>query len=125
MGMSIEQDALPALLDSFHSRVRTDALLGPVSSTARGDWAAEVKPFADLWASLMLTRDRHDSRSLRRLCESSRRAITLPVFERWLSLWRKTAGETLPPDGATAMQVKAARLSTILQRALGLRRAEA
>lgn len=124
MDAPIEATPLPALLDSFYSRVRTDAELGPLCALTPETWPVELKTLAELWPELMsadsgrLGIPGHES-------HKRRSPITVPMFERWLSLWRQTAGELLPPDGATAMQVKAARLSMNLQRALGLCRAEA
>lgn len=124
MGTRIDEAALPVVLDNFYARVRSDALLGPVCSATPDDWPAELKPLAGLWSGLMLTSGLHGNIPLRDHELGSPR-LTRPMFERWLSLWRRTAGELLPLDSATAMQVKAARLSIGLQRVLGLRVSEA
>lgn len=124
MNVPIDEAALPALLDNFYSRVRADAELGPLCNQTPNGWPAQLASLADLWSALMLTSGGHAATPLGK-CPRRGAAITLPIFERWLSLWRETAGELLPPDGATAMRVKAARLAIRLQRALGLCLAEA
>lgn len=122
MNQPIEETALPALLDNFYSRVRSDTLFSPLFN--REGWLAQANRLADFWSSMMANGGHCESiPRLRHPGED--RSITAPMFERWGTLWREVTTEMLPPAAAAAMQFRSRRISMSLQRALGLRRAEA
>jgi hemoglobin len=113
----VEEIEIPALLETFYARVRSDALLGPLFNAAIDDWPAHLNRLADFWSSVMLMSGRYKGRPmavhLRHLG-----AITPPMFDRWLELWTETTRQSLSSSDAAAMQGKAARIGASLKGAL-------
>jgi truncated hemoglobin YjbI/tellurite resistance-related uncharacterized protein len=120
VGVKVEEQALPCLLKTFYGRVRDDAELGPVFNNAVQDWPLHLARLADFWSSIMLTSGRYKGNPMKlHLRHASR--ITASMFERWLSLWRRTTDEMLSAENAASMQAKADRIAESLQLALQLR----
>lgn len=121
---AVDETALPALLDAFYDRVRRDPLFRPSFDQAEENWLAQVRRLADSWSSMMLNGGRWICIPIPIRSENGP-AITASMFERWGALWRQVTAEMLSPIAAALMQVRSRRISVRLQRALGLRVAEA
>ena len=117
--VSVDEGALPALLDRFYDRVRRDPDLGPVFDGAVGDWPAHLEKLAAFWSSIMLTSGRYKGNPVGAHLRHSAR-VTPEMFDRWLALWTRTTDEMLPPTHAAAMQTKARRIAESLKLALKL-----
>jgi hemoglobin len=105
------------LVDLFYVRVRQDAVIGPLFNAAVDDWPEHLERLAGFWSSVMLTSGRYKGSPV----AAHRRhagAITRPMFDRWLELWRETARETLGAEDAVAVIAKAERIAESLQLAL-------
>jgi hemoglobin len=116
--------ALPALLDRFYARVRTDEDLGPVFNDAVEDWDHHLGTLTDFWSSVMLTTGRYKGNPVAVHLQHAAR-IPSEMFGRWLALWSQTTDEMLSPPVAAAMQAKAARIAQSLDAALHFRLAKA
>jgi len=116
----IDEAALPALIERFYGRVRADPVLGPVFDAAVEDWPSHLALLAEFWSSVMLASGRYKGNPMMKHIRQGH-AITPPMFDRWLALWRETTDEMLPPVAAAAMQEKAARIAESLQLGLELR----
>ena len=114
----IAENALPGLLERFYGRVRRDAELGPVFEDAVSDWPRHLDKLADFWSSVMLHSRRYHGNPMALHLKHAQR-IMPAMFERWLTLWKRTTDELLSPEAAAEMQLKAARIAESLQ--LGLR----
>jgi len=112
--------ALPALLDRFYARVRTDAALGPVFNDAVEDWDRHLATLADFWSSVMLTTGRYKGDPMQAHMRHGHR-IPSEMFGRWLALWNQTTAEMMSPEVAAAMQAKAARIAHSLDLAIHFR----
>ena len=110
----IDEDSLRALVHLFYSRVRRDPLVGPVFEGAIDDWPEHLDRLQAFWSSVMLTSGRYKGRPLPAHVKHAE-AITPAAFDRWLSLWRRTTDELMPPAAAAALQEKAARIAESLQ----------
>lgn len=119
----VDEAALPGLLDLFYSRVREDALIGPLFNEVVHDWPSHLVRLHDFWSSVMLTSGRYKGNPMAMHLKHAR-SLTTPMFDRWLALWKATTEEVLPQATAAAMQSKAARISESLQLALKLRTPE-
>jgi hemoglobin len=87
-----EQD-IAALVDRFYERVRADDRLGPIFDAAITDWDQHLQIMRDFWSGALLRTTRY------RGCMMSphfRLPIAAEDFERWLTLFRPSARETLP-----------------------------
>ena len=109
----ITEAGLRDLIGRFYAKVRRDPLIGPVFEQAIHDWDEHIDRLADFWSSVMLTSGRYKGRPLPAHIKHGD-AITPASFERWLSLWRETTDEVMPPAAAAAMQDKAARIAESL-----------
>ena len=119
----ITEARLQALVALFYSRVRGDALLGPVFNDAIHDWPEHLDRLQAFWSSVMLTSGRYKGRPLPAHIKHGDR-IGPASFERWLALWRETTAELLPPAAAAAMQDKAARIAESLSLGIAFARGE-
>ena len=120
----INEAQLEALIPIFYARVRDDALIGPVFNGAITDWDDHLKRLVAFWSSVMLTSGRYKGNPMAAHVQHLS-AITPPMFDRWLALWAEVTGEILPPEVATALQAKAARIAESLKLALYFRLAPA
>lgn len=110
----IDEQELPALLEAFYSRARSDALIGPVFNGAVKDWPHHLDQIADFWSSVMLATGRYQGRPMMKHLVHAER-ITPEMFDRWLLLWARTTDEMLPPKAASAMQERAHRIAASLK----------
>ena len=105
---------LTELVHSFYGKVREDAALGPVFAAAISDWPHHLAKMIDFWSSVMLTTGRYKGNPMMMHLKHVAR-IRPQMFERWLELWRETAGEVLDDQGAAAAIAKAERIAESLQ----------
>lgn len=105
---------LTQLVHSFYGKVREDAVLGPVFDHAISDWPHHLGKMVDFWSSVMLTTGRYKGNPLMMHLKHIAR-IRPEMFDRWLELWRETAGEVLDEEGAAAVAAKANRIAESLQ----------
>jgi len=113
----VTDEELSLLVDRFYAKVRQDEVLGPVFNAAVHDWDEHLEKLSAFWSSVMLTTGRYKGNPMAAHLKHSD-VIRPPMFERWLQLWRETAGETLNEAGAAGVIAKAERIAESLQ--LGL-----
>ena len=114
----INEEALGRLVERFYSKVRRDALLGPVFNGAVEDWPDHLDRLQSFWSSVMLTSGRYKRRPLPAHLKHGA-AMTAERFSRWLSLWEETSAELFEPAAAAELQLKARRIGESLS--LGIR----
>lgn len=120
----IAEEAIQPLVEAFYERVRADPLLAPVFGAHVHDWDDHHARLADFWSSILRTSGRYKGSPLAlHLLHAD--AMTPERFERWLSLWRATSEEVLPPPVAAVVQAKAARIAESFQLAIQYRRSPA
>lgn len=107
----LDEETLRALVHSFYDRVRADAMLGPVFAARIADWGPHLDRMVDFWSSVALMTGRYHG-------EPVPAHATLPVtwdhFARWLALFRQTAHEVCPPQGAAHVIAAAERIARSL-----------
>lgn len=118
--IEINEAQLEELIPRFYERVRDDALIGPVFENAIGDWDDHLEKLVAFWSSVMLTSGRYKGNPMAAHLKQLR-AITPPMFDRWLALWAEVTAELLPSAAAAALQAKAARIAESLKLALYFR----
>ena len=112
---TITEPAIAALVGRFYGKARCDPLIGPVFNTAVQDWDEHLRKLCDFWSSVMLTTGRYKGNPM---AAHIKQPIELAFFERWLMLWRETAGELFAPELAAAFRAKAERIADSLKFAL-------
>lgn len=120
MDVQVSEAQLESLIPRFYTRVRDDALIGPVFNRAIGDWTHHLEKLVAFWSSVMLTSGRYKGNPVATHLKHLP-TITPPMFDRWLMLWAEVTAEMLPAATAAALQGKAARIAESLKLALYFR----
>ncbi|MFV0491264.1 MAG: group III truncated hemoglobin [Pseudorhodobacter sp.] len=102
---------LTELVHRFYEKIRKDALLGPIFAMRITEWEPHLARMVDFWSSVALMTGRYHGAPVP--------AHTgLPVnwahFEHWLTLFRETATEVCPPEGADHVIERAERIARSL-----------
>ncbi len=90
-------------------------MIGPVFERAVEDWDEHLDKLCDFWSSVMLTSGRYKGNPM---AAHLKQPIAPDFFERWLGLWRETAGEVFAPAAAAQFGLKAERIAESLKLAL-------
>lgn len=107
----LDEDRLTTLVHRFYGKIRKDAVLGPIFEDRISDWGPHLARMVEFWSSVALMTGRYHGAPLPK-------HVGLPVdwahFERWLVLFRETAHETCPPEGAAHVIERAERIARSL-----------
>jgi hemoglobin len=113
----LDEARLGRLVRAFYARVRTDELLGPVFGAVIEDWEPHLERMVAFWSSVALMTGRYHGRPMQKHMPL---AIRPEHFERWLDLFSDTAHQTLSPEGAAHVVVKARQIGAAMQARMGL-----
>lgn len=91
------EDEIALLVQRFYDRARLHDELGPVFNNAVGDWDHHLAVIRDFWSNALLGTRRYGRHPFP---AHMRLPIERQHFEQWLSLFRETAVEVLPPAAA-------------------------
>ena len=104
----LDEAMLGRLVHRFYDRVRADPMLGPVFAERIADWGPHLDRMVEFWSSVALMTGRYHGSPMPK-------HLPLPVdaahFDRWLSLFRETAAEVCPPEGAAWVIERAERIA--------------
>lgn len=107
----LDEDILTSLVHRFYARVRTDAVLGPIFEARIRDWGPHLDRMVAFWSSVALTTGRYRGAPVP---AHAGLPIEWAHFERWLALFRRTAAETCPAEGAAHVIACAERIARSL-----------
>lgn len=111
----LDETILATLVHRFYGKVRADALLGPVFAARITDWSPHLDRMVAFWSSVALMTGRYHGAPVPA-------HAGLPIeqrhFDRWLTLFRETAGEVCPPRGAALVIDRAERIARSLRMAV-------
>src|SRR6266566_3029057 len=93
----------------------TEPAIAALFNSAVDDWDEHLKKLCDFWSSVMLTTGRYKGNPM---AAHIKHPIEPAFFERWLALWRETAGELFAPAVAERFRDKAERIAESLKLAL-------
>ena len=112
-GVTTEAE-IETLVRAFYTKVRADAVLGPIFDRVIGDnWEPHLQKMFNFWSSVMLTTGRYKGQPMR--AHLKLKTVTPKHFDRWLVLFRETAEEVCAPETAERFIEKAARIAESLQ----------
>jgi len=94
---SLSEQHIARLVRVFYERARADAALRPIFETAVTDWDGHHRIVEDFWSRTLLGTARYRGHPYG---VHTRLNLRPEHFERWLNLFRQTAGEELPPEAA-------------------------
>jgi len=107
----LDEDILHTLVHRFYDRVRADPVLGPIFAARITDWGPHLERMVDFWSSVALMTGRYHGSPV---LAHRGLPIAWPHFERWLALFRQTAHEVCPPEGAEHVISRAERIARSL-----------
>lgn len=111
----LDEVILRNLVHRFYEKVHADSLLGPIFAVRIHDWAAHLDRMVAFWSSVALMTGRYHGAPVPA-------HATLPVtwshFDHWLELFRETAREVCPPEGAAHVVERAERIARSLHMAV-------
>lgn len=111
----LDDRLLTALVHTFYAKVRDDALLGPIFEARIKDWEPHLQRMVAFWSSVALMTGRYHGSPVPM---HQHLPIASEHFERWLALFRQTAWEVCPPEGAAHVIERAERIARSLHMAV-------
>lgn len=106
---------LTTLVHRFYGKVRADPVLGPIFAARIAEWEPHLARMVEFWGSVaLMTGCYHGSP----VAKHADLPVTWAHFERWLVLFRETAGEVCPPAGAAHVIARAERIARSLNLAI-------
>ncbi|TAN06108.1 MAG: group III truncated hemoglobin [Rhodanobacteraceae bacterium] len=114
---TLDESKLAVLVDRFYDKVRADPLLGPVFDAQVDDWDAHKVLMTSFWATVALRTGHYRGNPL---AKHQPLPIGVAHFQRWLALWRETAGEALDAESAALMIGYAERIGYGMRVGMGL-----
>jgi len=120
--VGVSEAIIHTLVHAFYSRVRADALLGPVFNGAIHNWDAHLEKLCAFWSSVTLMTGRYKGTPMKAHAELAE--ITPTHFERWLALFQDTAIKTCPPDAAQVFVERANRIAGSLKLGIAVHRGQ-
>ena len=104
----LDEAMLARFVLKFYDRILADPLLGPIFADRISDWGSHLERMVEFWSSVALMTGRYHGAPIPK-------HLPLPVeavhFERWLELFRATAQEVCPPEGADWVIERAERIA--------------
>ena len=112
----LDEALLTDLVHRFYHRVRADAGLGPIFAARIDHWEPHLERMVRFWSSVALMTGSYHGAPVPKHADLP---VTWAHFERWLALFRETAYETCPPEGAAHVIERAERIARSLHIAVG------
>ena len=112
----LDEALLTELVHRFYAKVRADPVLGPIFAERIADWEPHLDLMAAFWSSVALMTGRYHGAPVPKHASLP---VTWDHFDRWLALFRETAHETCPPEGAAHVIERAERIARSLHIAVG------
>lgn len=107
----LDEARLTELVYRFYGTVRRDPLLGPIFAERIHDWRPHLDRMVAFWSSVALMTGQYHGRPVPK---HAGLPVTWEHYERWLALFRETARETCPPEGAAHVIERAERIAQSL-----------
>jgi hemoglobin len=107
----LDEEMLEALVRRFYAKVRADELIGPIFAARIEDWEPHLERMTAFWSSVALMTGRYHGSPV---AAHAGLPVTWAHFERWLELFRETAREVCPPEGAAHVVERAERIAQSL-----------
>lgn len=99
------------LVHRFYGRVRADDVLGPIFAARVRDWEPHLERMVAFWTSVTLMTGQYHGRPV---SKHAGLPVTWEHYERWLAIFRETARETCPLEGAAHVIERAERIAQSL-----------
>lgn len=117
----IDEALIEHLVRTFYTRVRSDAVIGPIFNERVHDWEEHFRILTDFWSNVLLKTQRYNGQTLR---VHAVLPIAAPHFARWLELFAATARELCSPACAMLFIAYAERIAASLQLGIAVAQGE-
>jgi hemoglobin len=114
----ITEPMIHGLVHAFYDRIRSDPELGPIFDRAITNWPEHLAKMCDFWSSVVLMSGRYKGRPM--VVHAGLPGIGPAHFDRWLALFRLTAGDICSPAAAGLFIDRAERIAQSLQLGIAL-----
>jgi hemoglobin len=108
----IDEAMIERLVRGFYTKVRADAVLGPIFEARIKNWEPHLAQMCAFWSSVALMTGRYHGTPMAR-------HLPLPVdgshFDRWLALFEETAREVCPGEAEAHFVERARRIAQSLE----------
>ena len=108
----IDEAMIDRLVEAFYTRVRDDALIGPIFAERVEGWGPHLAQMKLFWSSVALSTGVYQGRPMPK-------HLPLPIdathFDRWLALFEATTAEVCPPAAAAHFMERARRIAESLE----------
>ncbi len=111
----LDEVILTTLVHRFYDKVRADPVLGPVFAARITDWEPHLERMVEFWGSVALMTGCYHGSPVTKHADLP---VTWAHFERWLVLFRETAGQVCSPAGAAHVIARAERIARSLNLAV-------
>jgi hemoglobin len=112
--LTLDRDAIAALVHTFYDDVHADPVLGPVFIDALGGgWDAHLARMVEFWSTVMLGSREFQGNVFGKHMALS--GIEPDHFRRWLALFQATTTRLFAPDVANEFVLVAGRIAASLQ----------
>ena len=116
--MGIDEAYVSKLVETFYSRIRAHALMGPIFEEVIGeDWTRHLGTMKDFWASVAFNAGRYSGKPV----PAHKKLVRVQPwhFNIWLALFRQTLEDTAPsPAAVHFFMERAERIAQSLQLAM-------
>ena len=118
----IDENVIRTLVHAFYGKVRSDPALGPIFTNAVSDWDAHLAKLCDFWSSITLMSGRYKGQPVP--AHVALPGIVPKHFDRWLDLFRETAGEHCSAEAAALFVARAERIAESLKLSIAIHNGE-
>jgi len=105
----IDDALIGVVVDAFYSRIRADAMLGPIFEAAVHDWPAHLQRLRAFWSSVTLMSGAYKGQPLQ--AHFGLPPLSDAHFAHWLALFEETLAEHCTPQQAQVFRVRARRIA--------------
>lgn len=121
---SVNEETIRRLVHGFYDAVLRDPLIGPIFAreVVSDRWPVHLEKMCAFWSSLLLKTQRYQGRPLRPHLMIGE--IRDEHFQRWISLFSKTAKRVFNAEDAAAVAALATRIANSFRLSIALHRGE-
>ncbi len=112
----VSEDDISLVVETFYSRAREDAVLGPVFTRNVEDWPAHFERLKAFWSSVLNLTGRYDGMPMR--VHAGIGELTPAHFDRWMALFAETLADTVDPNSAHEFLLRARNMADAHKRFL-------
>jgi hemoglobin len=111
------RDDIALLVRTFYTKIRKDAVLGPIFNQIVTDWEPHLELLTDFWETQLFLKRKYFGNPVtahQEVDEKMQHKITPEHFGLWMNLWFATIDELFEGETAYIAKNRAQKMSTML-----------